>query len=110
MLEKKKFDFRLYVLVTQVTPELHCFLYHEGLTRFATEEYNKTTAAGDDNLFMHLTNYAINKESEKFQENEDDFKKGLVETMEKIAEIEGQEAVDNLMDLIRDILIKTLLI
>ena len=97
MLDKKKFDFRLYVLVTQVTPELQCFLYHEGLTRFATEEYNKGGAGGDDNLFMHLTNYAINKESEKFQENEDDFKKGLVETMDKIAEIEGREAVDNLM-------------
>lgn len=52
--------------MTQVTPELHAFLYKDGLARFATEDYNKQGSAGDDNLFMHLTNYAINKDSEKF--------------------------------------------
>ena len=46
---------------------------------------------------MHLTNYAINKESEKFQENEADFKKTLRETMDVIRELEGDEAVDTLM-------------
>lgn len=25
-----------------------------------------------DNLYMHLTNYAINKNSDKFQQNEDE--------------------------------------
>jgi hypothetical protein len=52
------------VLVTQVTPEIQAFMYHDGLARFATEEYDKNQK--DDNLFMHLTNYAINKESEAF--------------------------------------------
>lgn len=87
LIEKKKFDFRLYVLVTQVTPDLQCFLYHDGLARFATDEYSKNT--NDDNLFMHLTNYAINKESEKFQQNEADFKKSLLDTMEVIRDLEG---------------------
>ena len=59
---------------------------------------------------MHLTNYAINKESEKFQENEADFKKTLRETMDMIRELEGDEAVDILMVQIKDILIKTVLI
>jgi hypothetical protein len=44
---------------------MHVFLYNDGLARFATDEYAK--AQNDDNLFMHLTNYAINKESEAFQ-------------------------------------------
>jgi hypothetical protein len=44
----------------------------------------------EDNLFMHLTNYAINKESEKFEGNESDFKKTMTETLEIIAEQEGQ--------------------
>jgi len=61
--------------VTQVTPDIQAFLYNDGLARFATEDYVKS--ANDDNLFMHLTNYAINKESEKFQQNEADFKKSL---------------------------------
>jgi tubulin polyglutamylase TTLL6/13 len=95
LIDKRKFDFRIYVLVTQVTPELQCFLYHDGLTRFATDEYSKNM--NDDNLFMHLTNYAINKESEKFQENEADFKKTLQDTLGRIRDIEGESVVNDLM-------------
>ena len=81
------FDFRIYVLVTQVVPDLRCFLFKDGLARFATENYN--SSVNTDNLMMHLTNYAINKESEKFQENESDFKKTLNDTLKMIADIEG---------------------
>ena len=80
LLNGKKFDLRIYVLVTSVTPELQCFIYKDGLARFATEDYVK--AANEENLFMHLTNYAINKESEKFQANDSDFKKTLISTLD----------------------------
>jgi hypothetical protein len=98
----------LYVLVTQVSPELQCFIYNDGLARFATENYVNST--NGDNLFMHLTNYAINKESEKFQENEANFKKSLKQTLEIIADKEGQEAVDKLWEEFKDIIVKTLLV
>ena len=91
LIDKRKFDFRIYVLVTQVTPDLQAFMYNDGLARFATEEYSKNQ--NDDNLFMHLTNYAINKESEKFQENEADFKKSVVETLDLIQKTEGPEII-----------------
>ena len=52
-----------------MTPEINCFIYKDGLARFATEDYCKS--ANSDNLFMHLTNYAINKNSENFEANED---------------------------------------
>ena len=40
------------------------------LFRFATELYS--TSDGDiDNMFIHLTNYSINKESKLFQQNID---------------------------------------
>ena len=42
---------------------------------------------------MHLTNYAINKDSEKFQDNESEFKKSLKETLALVQEQEGEEAV-----------------
>ena len=45
---------------------------------------------------MHLTNYAINKDSEKFQENESEFKKTLKEVMDIIMENEGEQVADNL--------------
>lgn len=38
LLEKKKFDFRLYVLIASIEPYI-CFLNEEGLVRFCTEDY-----------------------------------------------------------------------
>ena len=96
------------MLITQVKPDLQIFLYKDGLARFATEEYS--TNINNENLFMHLTNYAINKESEKFQENESDFKKSLIEVFDMIKEIEGEAALDKLKDQMKDILIKTLMV
>jgi len=85
---------------------MHCFLYHDGLARFATEDYQKNT----DSLFVHLTNYAINKESEKFEGNEAEFKKTVTEVLDIIKEKEGQEVVDSLMLQMKDMIVKTLLI
>ena len=47
-------------------------MYNEGLSRFATECYQTPSQNNLDNLFMHLTNYAINKNSRKFIFNKDD--------------------------------------
>ena len=47
-------------------------MYQEGLVRLATEEYVQPSDSNMRNMFMHLTNYAINKNSDKFIENEDD--------------------------------------
>ena len=62
-----KFDIRLYVLVTSWDP-LRVYIYKEGLARLATEPYK--TENSKTNKFAHLTNYSINKKSEKFVNNE----------------------------------------
>ena len=70
-----KFDMRLYVLVASVDP-LRIFLYDDGLIRMGTVEYEKPNSQNIKQSFMHLTNYAINKNNENFQFNEkadDDF-------------------------------------
>lgn len=72
------------------------FLYKDGLARFATEEYS--TNINNENLFMHLTNYAINKESEKFNGNESDYKKSLNDVFDMIKEIEGESALEKLKE------------
>ena len=61
-----KFDLRVYALVNGVNP-LRVYIYKEGLARFATEEYIPPVGNNLDNMYMHLTNYAINKTSNKFQ-------------------------------------------
>ena len=65
LIDGLKFDLRIYVLVTGVKP-LRCFIYKEGLARFATEAYQSPMGNNLNNLFMHLTNYAINKDAEGF--------------------------------------------
>ena len=63
-----KFDLRIYVLLTGVNP-LRIYVHEMGLARFATEEYQVPKKQNMDNLYMHLTNYAINKNNQKFQQN-----------------------------------------
>jgi tubulin polyglutamylase TTLL6/13 len=65
LIDGLKFDLRVYVNLTCVTP-LRIFMYNEGLARFATSEYNSPIGSNLNNLFMHLTNYAINKDAENF--------------------------------------------
>merc|ERR1719328_537481 len=63
-----KFDLRLYVLLTSIDP-IRLYLYEDGLVRFATKPFS----IDEDNLnnkYIHLTNYAINKKSEEFVQNE----------------------------------------
>jgi len=46
---------------------LKIFLHKEGLVRFATQPYEKIDINSDKdmmkNMFIHLTNYALNKEN-----------------------------------------------
>ena len=70
LIDGLKFDMGIYVLVYGVDP-LRVFVFREGLARFATEEYVGPYKNNLDNLYMHLTNYAINKNSENFEANDD---------------------------------------
>ena len=62
LIDGLKFDLRVYVNITSVNP-LRIFIYKEGLARFATSRYNSPVGSNLNNLFMHLTNYAINKDA-----------------------------------------------
>ena len=65
LLNNKKYDLRIYVLVASFTP-LRIYLYSNGLVRFATEDYNKNDL---ENVYIHLTNYSINKNNLKYKCN-----------------------------------------
>ena len=60
----KKFDLRIYVLVTSYRP-LKVWLSSKGFARFCTEKYSNDL--GDlDNMMSHLTNVAIQKDGEEY--------------------------------------------
>uniref|UniRef100_A0A7N8XMR0 Polyglutamylase complex subunit TTLL1 n=1 Tax=Mastacembelus armatus TaxID=205130 RepID=A0A7N8XMR0_9TELE len=60
----KKFDLRLYVLVTTYRP-LKCYMYKLGFCRFCTVKYTPSTSELD-NMFVHLTNVAIQKHGDDY--------------------------------------------
>ena len=67
LLQERKFDLRIYVLVTSFEP-LRAYTFEQGLARFATQPYAVPT--GDDaDRCAHLTNYSINKHDEDYQAN-----------------------------------------
>lgn len=59
LINGKKFDFRLYVLIASIEP-LRIFLYKEGIARFCSENFVMPNKSNKDDSFMHLTNTAIN--------------------------------------------------
>lgn len=65
LLDGFKFDLRVYVLLTSVHP-LRIYVYNEGLVRLATKPYTKLFDRNDDQKYIHLTNYSINKTSQTF--------------------------------------------
>jgi hypothetical protein len=64
IIAKRKFDLRQWVLVTDWNP-LTIYFYNECYARFSVEEY---TTEGDamDNVYVHLVNNSIGKNSENF--------------------------------------------
>lgn len=113
LIDNLKFDLRLYVLVNGINP-LRIYLYNDGLARFATVPYQTPMPKNLDNLFMHLTNYAIQKESSDYVQNEDEahddtgHKRSFAFVLSHIAEHFGPEARDKVVEQINDIIIKTL--
>lgn len=63
LIDGRKFDLRLYVLVTSMEP-LRVYLFEEGLVRFSTKRYSLRNLRS---RFTHLTNYSINKKSGSFK-------------------------------------------
>ena len=70
LIDGLKFDLRIYVLVYGCDP-YRIYMYKEGLARLATEQYTPPTGSNMENLYIHLTNYAINKDNENFLFNTD---------------------------------------
>lgn len=65
LIDGYKFDLRIYVLITSCDP-LKIFMYKDGMARFCTEPWDIKNGPNYSNLCMHLTNFALNKDSDNY--------------------------------------------
>ncbi|XP_058709837.1 tubulin polyglutamylase TTLL11 [Poecile atricapillus] len=65
LMDKLKFDIRLYVLLKSLEP-LEIYIAKDGLSRFCTQPYQEPTLKNLHQVFMHLTNYSLNIHSGNF--------------------------------------------
>ena len=107
LINGKKYDLRLYLLVTGYTP-LKIYLFDNGLARFCSEKYDLNPDKMQDK-YIHLTNYSINKTSENFEQNDSVDKefgdKWTLHTLKKHFENHGLN-FDKVWEKIKDIIIK----
>jgi ribosomal protein L29 len=61
---------RIYVLVTSIDPFV-AFIADEGMVRFCTEDYVKPEKDNMHKVLGHLTNFSLNKLSDKFVNTHD---------------------------------------
>ncbi|GIX60882.1 tubulin-tyrosine ligase family protein [Babesia caballi] len=95
----RKFDFRLYLLITNVGGGFHAFLSKLGIVRVCIHAYKRPDAENCADSFMHLTNYSINRHHEKFQRSvdlEDDIghKRTLRSALETLNNAHGVDVDD----------------
>ena len=60
----KKYDFRIYVLITSANP-LSIYIYDQGLVRIASEKYSLDISRLNSR-FIHLTNTVVNKANKDY--------------------------------------------
>ena len=115
LIEKKKFDLRVYVMVTDVgTTEgepVLAFIANEALVRFCTLDYEKPSGKNMHKLLGHLTNYSLNKLSTNYKNCQDLEEVGSKMTLQsifkKLSEEEGIDC-DHLFDSIKEVCAKTM--
>ncbi|CAO2600403.1 Tubulin polyglutamylase TTLL7 [Lemmus lemmus] len=110
LMEGYKFDLRIYILVTSCDP-LKIFLYHDGLVRMGTEKYIPPNESNLTQLYMHLTNYSVNKHNERFERNETE-DKGSKRSIKWFTEFlqANEHDVSKFWNDISELVVKTLIV
>jgi len=110
LINDTKYDLRIYVLLTSLHP-LRLYLYDEGLVRFASNPYRSDSKSLSD-VFTHLTNYSINKNSSSYCPNEDsEARQGHKWTLSSLWQHFSEKGIDNkpIIESIKDLVIKTII-
>ena len=106
LIQRRKFDIRLYVYVPSIQP-LRVYLHHSGLVRFCTREYDLEHGRLDDRQ-MHLTNVALNKKDDVCCEERVENSKWSLDFFREYMEREGH-SWDQLMKEFESVIIKSVI-
>ena len=110
LIKGRKYDLRLYVLITGFKP-LRIYLNKEGLVRISAEQYSLKKKS-IDNKYIHLTNTAINHDNKKYvfpqDVNDENANKWNLNTYNKYLKKQNID-VDLLFDKIKDVIIKAVI-
>lgn len=99
----RKFDIRVYVLVTSYIP-LKVWLYRGGFARFSNTRFSLDSI---DDTYVHLTNVAVQKTAPDY-DPEKGCKWSTQQLRKYLVAKHGMEAVEKMFRLMDDIFIKTL--
>lgn len=107
----RKFDIRMYMLVTWINGSIRAYWYTQGYVRTSSKEYSLVNF---ENKQIHLTNEAIQKKGEGYGKFESGNKLTLEELSKYIAEIQADSEDDiisfekHIYPKIKDISIETI--
>ena len=109
LINKKKFDLRIYAFVTSIQP-LRIYRFNEGLTRFSANNYN----SDKNDRCAHLTNYAVNKNNKNYIQNNQPFDidyNSSKWTLTSLRQYLEEHGIDSqlIFDKIDDIIIKSII-
>ncbi|GAA48693.1 tubulin polyglutamylase ttll6 [Clonorchis sinensis] len=108
LIDGYKFDMRLYVLLTSCDP-LRMYMFKDGLVRFTTIQYAEPNQRNMHNMYMHLTNYAVQKHSDGYiRDDEEGGTKRRITTLNRWFTQNGYN-LEKIWNDVDDVVIKTVL-
>ena len=103
----RKFDMRLYVLVTSFRP-LTAYLYREGFARFTASRYTCDKESIHDQM-VHLTNHAVQKKDANYDAEKCDLRWSVRSLRQYIAAKHGVHTSDEVIVKITTMIVNSLL-
>ncbi|XP_027872829.1 putative tubulin polyglutamylase TTLL9 isoform X2 [Xiphophorus couchianus] len=103
LINGRKFDLRVYVLVTSYVP-LKAWLYRDGFARFSGTRFSLSTI---DDKYMHLTNVSVQKTAPNYN-HEEGCKWEMQQLRRYLTAKHGRELIENLFKEMDNIFIRSL--
>ena len=109
LINRRKYDMRIYILVTGFRP-LKIYIYDNGIVRFCSEKYT-TDAEKLNNNYVHITNYSVSRAMDILRKGDQEIDYEIKWSLQALKGyfLEKKIKFDPIWERIKDIAIKTIL-